>query len=127
VTQGRVSGTGHRVWPVGALRTVFVGGYLHAWTLVGLAAFGVYLDSSALMGTLSPRESAVVGGGALLLQVAVSSRDIRPCAFGIAARPWISCCTGEAGAASWSRRASDVYHQCPRGKLRPRFPRWAHR
>jgi predicted metal-binding membrane protein len=46
---------------------VFVGGYLLAWTLVGLLAFGVYLGSSALMGTLSPRESAVVGGGALLL------------------------------------------------------------
>jgi predicted metal-binding membrane protein len=46
---------------------VFVGGYLLAWTLVGLLAFGVYLGSSVLMGTLSPRESAVVGGGALLL------------------------------------------------------------
>jgi predicted metal-binding membrane protein len=46
---------------------VFVGGYLLAWTLVGLLAFGVYLGSSALMRTLSPRESAVVGGGALLL------------------------------------------------------------
>jgi predicted metal-binding membrane protein len=46
---------------------VFVGGYLLAWTLVGLLAFGVYMGSSALMGTLSPRESAVVGGGALLL------------------------------------------------------------
>jgi predicted metal-binding membrane protein len=40
---------------------------LLAWTLVGLPAHGVYLGSSALMGTLSPRESAVVGGGALLL------------------------------------------------------------
>ena len=46
---------------------VFVGGYLLAWTLVGLLAFGVYLGSSALMGTLSPRDSAVVGGGALVL------------------------------------------------------------
>jgi predicted metal-binding membrane protein len=46
---------------------VFVGGYLLAWTLVGLLAFGIYLGSSALMGTLSPRESAVVGGGALVL------------------------------------------------------------
>jgi predicted metal-binding membrane protein len=46
---------------------VFVGGYLLAWTVVGLLAFGVYLGSSVLMGTLSPRESAVVGGGALLL------------------------------------------------------------
>jgi predicted metal-binding membrane protein len=46
---------------------VFVGGYLLAWTLVGLLAFGVYLGSSALMGFLSPRVSAVVGGGALLL------------------------------------------------------------
>jgi hypothetical protein len=35
---------------------------LLAWTLVGLPAHGVYLGSSALMGTLSPRESAVVGG-----------------------------------------------------------------
>jgi predicted metal-binding membrane protein len=46
---------------------VFVGGYLLAWTLVGLLAFGVYFGSSRLVGTLSPRESAVVGGGALLL------------------------------------------------------------
>jgi predicted metal-binding membrane protein len=46
---------------------VFVAGYLAAWALVGLLAFGVYLGSSALMGALSPRESAVVGGGALLL------------------------------------------------------------
>jgi predicted metal-binding membrane protein len=46
---------------------VFVGGYLIAWTLVGLLAFAVYSGSSALTGTLSPRESAVVGGGALLL------------------------------------------------------------
>jgi predicted metal-binding membrane protein len=46
---------------------VFVGGYLLAWTLVGLLAFGVYLGSSALMGALSPRDSAVVGSGALLL------------------------------------------------------------
>ena len=46
---------------------VFVGGYLLAWTLAGLLAFGVYMGSSALMGTPSPRESALVGGGALLL------------------------------------------------------------
>ena len=46
---------------------VFVGGYLLAWTLVGLVAFAVYWGSAALTGTLSPRESAVVGGGALLL------------------------------------------------------------
>jgi predicted metal-binding membrane protein len=50
-----------------AATAVFVGGYLLAWTLVGLLAFGVYMGSSAFMGTLSPRESAVVGGGALLL------------------------------------------------------------
>jgi predicted metal-binding membrane protein len=46
---------------------LFIGGYLLAWALVGLLAFGVYLGSSALMGTLSPRDSAVVGGGALVL------------------------------------------------------------
>jgi predicted metal-binding membrane protein len=46
---------------------VFVGGYLLAWTLVGLLAFAVYSGSSALTNTLSPRGSAVVGGGALLL------------------------------------------------------------
>jgi predicted metal-binding membrane protein len=46
---------------------VFVGGYLLAWSLVGLLAFGVYMGSSVLIGTLSPRESAVVGGGALML------------------------------------------------------------
>jgi predicted metal-binding membrane protein len=46
---------------------VFVGGYLIAWTLVGLLAFAVYSGSAALTGTLAPRESAVVGGGALLL------------------------------------------------------------
>ena len=77
---------------------VFVGGYLLAWTLVGLLAFGVYLGSTALMGTLTPRESAVVGGGALLLAGAYQLTRYKTGAFGIAARPWISCCTGEAGA-----------------------------
>jgi predicted metal-binding membrane protein len=46
---------------------VFVLGYLLAWTVVGLLAFAIYSGSSALTDTLSPRESAVVGGGALLL------------------------------------------------------------
>jgi predicted metal-binding membrane protein len=45
----------------------FVGGYLLAWTPVGLLAFAAYSGSSALTGTLSAREAAVVGGGALLL------------------------------------------------------------
>jgi hypothetical protein len=89
VTQGRAPGAGHRVWPVGALRT-------------SAAVFIVLLS-------------------------AISSRDTRPCAFGIAAPSWISCCTGEAGAAFWSRRASTVYHQCPPRTLRPRFLQWAHR
>jgi hypothetical protein len=70
VTQGRASGTGHTLWPVGVLRTSA------AAVFIGLLSFA---------------------------------------ARGIAARPWISCCTGEAGAASRSRRASDVYHQCPLG------------
>jgi predicted metal-binding membrane protein len=45
----------------------FVGGYLLAWALVGLLAYGVYVGSSSLMVTLSPRGSAVVAGCALVL------------------------------------------------------------
>jgi predicted metal-binding membrane protein len=46
---------------------VFVGGYLLAWTMVGFLAYGVYVGSTSLVASLSPRVAAVVGGGALVL------------------------------------------------------------
>jgi predicted metal-binding membrane protein len=46
---------------------VFVGGYLLAWTVVGFVAYGIFAGSSSLMGMLSPKEAAVLGGVALVL------------------------------------------------------------
>jgi predicted metal-binding membrane protein len=46
---------------------IFVGGYLLAWMLVGFVAYGVYVGSLSVMGGLSPRESAALGGAALVL------------------------------------------------------------
>jgi predicted metal-binding membrane protein len=46
---------------------VFVSGYLLAWALVGFLAYGIYVGSTSLMASLSPRSAAVVGGSALVL------------------------------------------------------------